>query len=138
MTLERSMVKYITENHSHSTCVQLLIQAGADVNMAANQDFTPLKNTALNDHDDCIHLLIQAGASIAPIIETALCGTPKCLQKLISAMILAARCIFNIWVQSSELGVRTRIAAVWYLKVVHNLSNKLVSNVSRLVVVKQM
>ena len=85
ITLERSMQKYIPENHSHSTCVKLLIGAGTDVNMADNQGFTPLINATLQDHDDCIDLLIKAGASIAPIIETALSGTPKCLQKLIAA-----------------------------------------------------
>ena len=89
----RTMEKYIPENHSHSTCVKLLIGAEANVNMADNQGFTPLINAARHDHDDCIDLLVQAGASVnqegadsmIPIVEAAILGTPKCLHRLIAA-----------------------------------------------------
>ena len=73
--------------------MKLLIQAGADVNMAEDKGFTPLINAARNDHGDCVDLLIQAGAnvnqaavkSITPIIGAAVGWTPNCLQKLILA-----------------------------------------------------
>ena len=93
MTFEKSMEKYIPEHHSHSTCVKLLIMAGADVNMAEDKGFTPLINAARNDHGDCVDLLIEVGAcvnqaafkSITPIMGAAIRWTPNCLQKLISA-----------------------------------------------------
>ena len=93
LAFERAMVKYIPENHSRSTCVKLLIQARADVNITGNRGFTPLINAALNDHDDCIDLLIKAGACVnqaaiycvTPVMGAAIRWTPNCLQKLISA-----------------------------------------------------
>ena len=84
---------YILENHNYVSCVKLLIEAGADVNMADKQGFTPLINAARLGLDDCIDLLIQAGASVnqadndgvTPVVEAAILGTPKCLHRLISA-----------------------------------------------------
>ena len=61
---EEAKMEYIPENHSHVTCVNLLIEAGADVNVKVGNGVTALINAAKNDHDDCIDLLIQAGADI--------------------------------------------------------------------------
>ena len=55
---------YIPENHSHSICVKLLIQAGADVNGKTIDGRKPLLNAARNDQDECVDLLIQAGAIV--------------------------------------------------------------------------
>ena len=93
ITFERFNMDYIPEHHSHSICVKLLIEAGADVNLADNRGILPLLNAAINDHDDCVHLLIQAGANVnqrcyygfIPLLAAAYYGTPKCLQKFISA-----------------------------------------------------
>ena len=93
MAFEEKKVKYIPENHSHSTCVKLLIQARADVNMAEDKGFTLLINAARHNHDDCVDLLIEAGASvnqpavdrITPIVGAAIRWTPNCFQILISA-----------------------------------------------------
>ena len=84
---------YIPENHSHIACVKLLTEAEADVNLSADDSFTPLRNAARHYHDDCIDLLVQSGANvnqpatdgITPIIGAAIFLSHKCLQKLISA-----------------------------------------------------
>ena len=90
---ERSKMDYIPENHSHSMCVKLLIQAGANVNMKAVDGSTPLLHAARNDHDDCVDLLIQAGAIVnddaiggkTATSQAAFYGSTKSLQKLLTA-----------------------------------------------------
>ena len=44
--------------------VMELIKAGADVNQAISEGFTPLYVAAQNGHESCVALLIQAGADV--------------------------------------------------------------------------
>ena len=55
---------YIPENHSHATCVSLLIEAVADVNVKNEDGETALLDTVITHHDDCVDLLIEAGADV--------------------------------------------------------------------------
>ena len=54
-------MEYIPENHSHVTCVNLLIEAGADVNAKVGNGVTALINAARSNRSECVDLLIQAG-----------------------------------------------------------------------------
>ena len=55
---------YVVDNHSHKQSVDLLIRAGADVNIAGNNGDTPLMLAAEKGHDKCIPVLLRAGAQI--------------------------------------------------------------------------
>ena len=61
---EGAKLEYKPENHNHATCVNLLIQAGADVNLKSKTGKTALIIAASNGLNDCAHLLIGAGASV--------------------------------------------------------------------------
>ena len=84
---------YVPENHSHSTCVKLLIESGADVNGKAVGGVTALINAASNDDHRCLDLLIQAGADVnqpddngkTPLTSADFFGSAESLQKLLSA-----------------------------------------------------
>ena len=53
-----------TDNHGHKQSVDLLIRAGADVNLTGNNGDTPLMLAAEKGHDKCIPILLRAGAQI--------------------------------------------------------------------------
>ena len=90
---EEAKMDYIPENHSHVTCVNLLIEAGVNVNMKEEEGRTALIQAAINDHHECVDLLIQRGADITqpdyygrtPITSAAFFGSIKSLDKLLSA-----------------------------------------------------
>ena len=90
---EEANMDYIPENHSHVSCVNLLIEAGADVNVKTEKGVTALIQAATNDHHDCIDLLIEAGADVnqrsdgsrTPLTSAAFPGSIKCIQKLLTA-----------------------------------------------------
>ena len=48
----------------HTTCVNLLLKAGADVNLKDRDDMTALMYGATNGYDDCVELLLKAGADV--------------------------------------------------------------------------
>ena len=90
---EQENMEYIPDNHSHVTCVNLLIEAGADVNVKAEKGEAALIKAAINNHDDCVNLLIQAGADVnqpsddgsTPLTSAAFSWSIKSLDKLLSA-----------------------------------------------------
>ena len=79
----------------HKQCINILIQAGADVNIANNVNATPLHMIACMDdgHEDILDNIIKAGADIE--MEDDFCGTPlmvavavgnhRCTSRLIEA-----------------------------------------------------
>ena len=55
----------------HTEIVELLIQAGANVNLSDRAGFTPIASAAYAGHGDIVHRLIDAGADIqAPASES--------------------------------------------------------------------
>ena len=74
-------------------CVDLLIKAGADVNMKVRDGLTPLIQVFTNDDDDCLDVLVQAGADVnhasqngtSPLSVAAFVGSRKCLETLLIA-----------------------------------------------------
>ncbi len=55
----------------HTQIVELLIQAGANVNLSNRAGFTPIASAAYSGHGEIVRLLIDAGADIqAPASET--------------------------------------------------------------------
>ena len=62
---------------NHETCMNLLLEAGADVNMIDNGHHA-LTTAASHGHDKCLNLLLEAGADVnfCPTFgQTALCST---------------------------------------------------------------
>ena len=57
-------------------CVELLIEAGADVNTTSYHNFSPLHYATLSDNVECVELLINAGANVnySCVLGTALEG----------------------------------------------------------------
>ena len=54
---------YASKN-GHTTCVKLLLEAGADVNLKDRDDSTALMYGATNGYDDCVELLLKAEADV--------------------------------------------------------------------------
>ena len=89
---EEAKMDFTPEFHCQTTCVKLLIQAGADVNVKAEDASTALILAATFDLDSCLDLLIQAGADVndtnedgtTPLTSAAFFGSTKCLQKLLT------------------------------------------------------
>ena len=52
--------------HGHSTCVSLLVNAGAHLDCQADTGWTPLICAAYWGHADCVRLLLGAGADWRP------------------------------------------------------------------------
>ena len=50
--------------HKQNKCIELLLEAGADVNIADNSGFTPIIMAASHNHYKQVESLIQAGADV--------------------------------------------------------------------------
>jgi ankyrin repeat protein len=48
--------------YGHETTVQILIEAGADINKASHSGMTPLINAALKNRETLLQMLSKAGA----------------------------------------------------------------------------
>ena len=75
-----------------TSCANLLLEAGADVNIVTKNDTTALIEAATWDHPDCLQLLIDAGADVnfitpkyAALSTAALHANHRCVEKLLSA-----------------------------------------------------
>ena len=75
----------------HGDCVQTLIDAGSDPNIADDRGETSLHEAACTGHDACIRTLVDAGANPnitevrgkTPLHTAAYYDREKCVQKLI-------------------------------------------------------
>ena len=56
-------------SEGHSAIVKALLQAGADVDKAANDGYTALMEASQEGHSDIVDLLLQAGAALAQVPE---------------------------------------------------------------------
>ena len=54
---------YASKN-GHTTCVKLLLEAGANVNLQDRDNRTALMYGATNGYDDCVELLLKTGADV--------------------------------------------------------------------------
>ena len=61
---------YIAADQGHTHVVMELIKAGADVNQATSDGFTPLFLAAQLGHDGCVAVLIQAGADVRKAVKS--------------------------------------------------------------------
>ena len=78
--------------HHFTKCVELLLQAGADVNVKDHMFDTPLVIAVKLGFDKGLDLLIKAGADVNeytydlyPLMYAAGLGFPKCVQLLLTA-----------------------------------------------------
>ena len=71
-------------DHSHEKCVELLIQAGADINSRTAYRYTALTFATQNDHDKCVELLVAEGADVnEALVNAARSGSERCLDLLV-------------------------------------------------------
>ena len=54
----------VTQTHSYHTCLGLLLEAGADVNMTNNEGTTALLETTALGNETSMKLLLKAGADV--------------------------------------------------------------------------
>jgi ankyrin repeat protein len=47
--------------------LKVLIEAGADINKADGDNYTPLMRAAIMDHPQCFKLLVESGADVTPV-----------------------------------------------------------------------
>ena len=71
-------------------CVDLLIKAGADVNIQVRDGLTPLIQAVACNHDDCLDMLIKGvnqsnQNGTTPLSLAAFVGLRKCLETLLIA-----------------------------------------------------
>merc|ERR1712108_90214 len=79
--------------HGHVDCVDVLLAAGADVNMVNGTNITPIYFAAHEGFADCAQLLIDAGADVnrvtdgnwTPVRAAASRGHAECVQRLVDA-----------------------------------------------------
>lgn len=92
-TRDRTAQLFLAARNGHDDCMQLLIEAGADVSQPDSEGETALHHAAKDGWDKCVKLLIEEGADVNhPDIkgETALHkavrgGWYQCVQILIEA-----------------------------------------------------
>lgn len=79
MTTEESILKEYTDETTTALieackagqldAVRLLIDKGADVNLATKKGYTPIMVAAMNGHKDILSYLIQKGANVNAITK---------------------------------------------------------------------
>ena len=81
-----------TAFHGQDDCLEMLIEAGADVNVnpVISETFTPLEGAVRRGFDRCVKLLIQAGADVKrrgnfALKEGATHGKVECCDLLLQA-----------------------------------------------------
>ena len=79
--------------NNHPECIELLVQAGADVNLIDNTGSPALYYAATNGHDKCVELLTNAGAKVdekdgygfTSLMAAAANGHNTCVQRLLQS-----------------------------------------------------
>ena len=56
--------KYVSEDHNVKKCIEILIDAGADVNIKDDAGNIPLHKVIEYDHEECIPFLLESGADV--------------------------------------------------------------------------
>ena len=78
----------------HFKCAEVLIRAGADVNLPGKNGETALSNSAAMDNNDCVKSLIQKGADVntfdlehivSPLNCAIACGQTETMKTLLNA-----------------------------------------------------
>ena len=83
----------LAASSGRSKCIDLLIKAGADVNITDVNGYTPLTISVDHGHEHCVRLLIRAGADVnkptdekhTPLMCAASTGNESCLEMLLKA-----------------------------------------------------
>ena len=96
--LEKSSPKYIFKalchaaSNANALCLELLVQAGADVNNMDESSSSPLISAASEGRTDCVNLLLQAGAYVnffdqngfTALMRAAYYGKVGCVKALLN------------------------------------------------------
>ena len=53
----------------HATVIERFIQAGVDVNLRADDDYTPLMRSARDGRDQAVEILLAAGADVKRLLR---------------------------------------------------------------------
>ena len=61
---DKRRLLHFVSNYGHKDIVELLIKAGAEVNVQCKFGNTPLHYASMDGHTECIELLIKAGADV--------------------------------------------------------------------------
>ena len=88
---QQSTALFKAAQFGHTDCLQVLLQAGADIEIPNQDQATPLYVAAQNGHAKCIKILIDADANVnqpikggsTPLFVAAQNGYTKCIKTLI-------------------------------------------------------
>ena len=77
----------------HHECIQMLVAAGADLNVVGTSEMVPLHWAAIKGHHECVQMLAAAGADphvadpngMVPLHWAACDGHHECVQMLVAA-----------------------------------------------------
>ena len=59
----------MASQNNHVECCEILLKAGANVNLACTDGFTPLMISAQNGHDNCVEWLVNCGGAHLNIVN---------------------------------------------------------------------
>ena len=91
-TNEDNASSHFPENHKQKECMEMLIEAGAVVNVPTNSGMSALMKASENGHEECVKLLLEAGADVNAICKegctslmyAAMFGHETCFHALLA------------------------------------------------------